>query len=186
MNDLKVSAVILAGGRATRLNGEDKGLYLFKNKPLISYVMSTLKHQITDVVISANRNLKQYQAFGYPVISDGNDDFEGPLKGLSEALNLCQYDKVLVTSCDMPFLPVNLLSVFEMQSNASIQIISVDKRLQLCFLMHKSLKTSLNVYLQSGGRRVMQWIKSLDYIEIEYQSDSHHFKNLNNPEDFLD
>jgi len=186
VNDLKVSAVILAGGRATRLNGEDKGLYLFKNKPLISYVISALKHQVTDLVISANRNLKQYQSFGHPVISDGNDDFEGPLKGLSEALNSCQFDKVLVTSCDMPFLPANLLDVFEVQSDVGLQIISVDKRMQLCFLMHKSLQTSLNEYLQSGGDRVMQWIKSLDHIEIEYQSGWHHFKNLNNPEDFLD
>lgn len=185
MNKLNVSAIILAGGRATRLNGEDKGLYLYENKPLISYVLAALKHQVADVVISANRNLKKYKNFGYPVVSDGNNDFEGPLKGLSEALVLCQFEKVLVTSCDMPFLPTNLLDIFELQSNADIQIVSVAGRMQLCFLMDKSLQLSLQEYLQSGGNRVMKWIKSLDYIEIEYQSDPEHFKNLNHPQDFI-
>ena len=185
MSHLKVSAVILAGGRATRLNGEDKGLYEFKNKPLISYVLHTLKNQCADIVISANRNLKQYQTFGYQVMTDGNNNFEGPLKGLSEAMQSCECEKILVTSCDMPFLPPNLIEVFDAQSNADVQIISVAGRMQLCFLIKKSLRAVLQAYLQSGGNRVMAWVKSLDYVEIEYQSDSHHFKNLNTPEDFL-
>jgi hypothetical protein len=32
----------------------------------------------------------------------------------------------------------------------------------------------------------MQWIKSNNYLEIEYIGDKKHFKNLNKAEDFLD
>lgn len=181
---MKFSAVILSGGRATRLNGVDKGLYLFQEKPLISYVLNRLKPFVSDIVISANRSIDEYQNFGYHVVSDGNADYEGPLKGLSEALDVCQQDKVLVTTCDMPFLPDNLLSLFNNKSESKIQIISVAQRMQLCFLMDKDLLASLNTYLSSGGKRVMQWIKSNNYSEIEYSGSESHFKNFNRPEDF--
>ena len=37
-----ISAVILAGGKARRMNGADKGLQLLQNKPLISHVIERL------------------------------------------------------------------------------------------------------------------------------------------------
>ncbi len=181
---MKISAVILSGGRATRLNGDDKGLCLFRNKPLIQHVLDVVAPQTLDIVISANRHLSSYQKFGFTVVSDGNKDFDGPLTGLSKALAHCKHNKVLVTTCDMPFIPNNLLSLFDESNGASIQIISVKQRLQLCFLMDITLKQSLDNYLQAGGNRVMQWIQSHDYHEIEYEGNSHDFNNLNTYQDF--
>jgi len=182
---LKVSAVILSGGRATRLNGEDKGLCLYQNKPLIRHVLEALECQVSDIVISANRYLETYEMLGYKVVEDGNDEFEGPLKGLSKALPYCKQSKVLVTTCDMPFIPSTLLTLFDEISTAPLQVISVKQRMQLCFLMDVNLQQSLNDYLKDGGNRVMQWIKSNEYYNIEYLGDPIHFKNLNTPEDFL-
>ena len=180
-----MSAIILAGGRATRLNNADKGLCLYRDKPLISHVLESIKPQVTDVVISANRNFEVYEQFGCSVISDGNDNFEGPLKGLSEALSFCKQSLVLVTTCDMPLIPSNLITLFDESSKAPLQVISVNQHMQLCFLMKKSLQTSLSDFVQAGGDRVMRWIKSHDYLEIEYSGDERHFKNLNTPEDFI-
>ena len=41
-----ISAVILAGGKARRMNGADKGLQLLQNKPLISHVIERLQPQV--------------------------------------------------------------------------------------------------------------------------------------------
>ena len=47
-----ISAVILAGGKARRMNGADKGLQLLQNKPLISHVIERLQPQVVDISIN--------------------------------------------------------------------------------------------------------------------------------------
>jgi len=182
---LNVSAIILAGGRATRLNGDDKGLCLYRGKPLIMHVLNSIAPQVSDIVISANRHIEAYEDLGYKVVSDGNNDFDGPLKGVAQALPFCKHNKVLVITCDMPFLPTNLLTLFDVSSPIKLQVISVNQRKQLCFIMDKRLKTSLFNYVQLGNNRVMQWLVLNDCQEIEYLGDDNAFNNLNNPEDFL-
>ena len=41
-----ITGVILAGGRARRMGGADKGLVLFNGKPLIEYVIDALEPQV--------------------------------------------------------------------------------------------------------------------------------------------
>jgi molybdopterin-guanine dinucleotide biosynthesis protein A len=61
------STLILAGGQATRMNGNDKGLVIWQDAPLISHVLKNLPKD--DVVISCNRNLAIYSQYGR-VVSD--------------------------------------------------------------------------------------------------------------------
>ena len=67
---LTVTGVILAGGQARRMGGEDKGLILFNHKPLIAHVITTLKPQVDTLIINANRNAEKYATYKYPVIND--------------------------------------------------------------------------------------------------------------------
>ena len=85
----------------------------------------------------------------------------------------------------MPFIPPNLIQLFDTQSEIPLQVIAVNHKMQLCFIMHQSLHDSLNAYLQSGGKRVMQWIKQNKHRVINYLGDAKDFRNLNTPEDFL-
>ena len=70
------SALILAGGRATRMEGLDKGLVLWHGKPLIAHVVENLKTQVDDVVISCNRSFDDYQQYGL-AIADTTPNFAG-------------------------------------------------------------------------------------------------------------
>ena len=81
-----VAAVILAGGKAKRMQGTDKGLITLKGKPMITYVINALNTQLDEIFINANRNKQQYQELGYPVISDLTDDYLGPLAGILSGL----------------------------------------------------------------------------------------------------
>ena len=56
-NPKQFSCIILAGGEGKRAGGSDKGLLLYKEKPLIEHVINTIKFQVDDIVISANRNI---------------------------------------------------------------------------------------------------------------------------------
>lgn len=103
-----ISSIILAGGRATRMNGVDKGLVQLQQKPLIQYVIERLATQVHEIIINANREIMQYQALGYPVLMDETADFIGPLAGISLGLKQAKHDYLLSVPCDSPLLPLDL------------------------------------------------------------------------------
>ena len=104
-----VTGLIYAGGRATRMGGVDKGLELFRGRPLIEAVIDRLKPQCASIVISANRNLERYAAWGYPVVRDLDDAFAGPLAALAAAgaQSVVMTEWVLTAPCDAPALSLS-------------------------------------------------------------------------------
>ena len=179
-----ISSIILSGGRATRMNGVDKGLVLLHQKPLIQHVIDRLAPQVDEILINANREITQYQAFGYPVLQDENNEFLGPLAGFSLGLQHCQYEYLLTVPCDSPLLPLNLaqqLMAALLEHKADIAVASNEANAHPVFcLCRKSVLPSLMAYLALGGRRVSVWQKSRNYIEVDF-SDT--FVNLNTLED---
>ena len=91
-----ITAVILSGGAGIRLGGVDKGLELFKGKPLIEHVIDNISGQVDDLLLCVNRNHQRYKEYGYPLISDSlehknitttKEHYQGPLAGITSAIN---------------------------------------------------------------------------------------------------
>jgi len=184
---MPISAIILSGGRATRMNGVDKGLVLLQSKPLIQHVIERLTPQVDEILINANRELTQYQALGYPVLQDEVEDFLGPLAGFSLGLQHAKHDYVLTVPCDSPLLPVDLaqrLMAALVENNAEIAVATSEDSTHPVFcLCKKTVLPSLTAYLQHGERRVSAWQKSQKYIEVDFSDNSEAFTNLNTLED---
>ncbi len=184
---MPISAIILSGGRATRMNGVDKGLVLLQNKPLIQHVIERLIPQADEILINANRELAQYQAMGYPVLQDEVEDFLGPLAGFSLGLQHGKHDYVLTVPCDSPLLPVDLaqrLMAALVENNAEIAVATSEDSTHPVFcLCKKTVLPSLTAYLQQGERRVSTWQKSQQYIEVDFSDCNEAFTNLNTFED---
>ena len=53
----EITGLILAGGRAQRMGGIDKGLIPFHHRPLIESAINRLKPQVGSIMINANRNI---------------------------------------------------------------------------------------------------------------------------------
>jgi len=53
-----------------RMGGVDKGLIEYQGRPLIEWALAALMPQVDQLVISANRNLDTYAAYGHRVLSD--------------------------------------------------------------------------------------------------------------------
>lgn len=81
-----LTGAILSGGQATRMGGLDKGLVTLGKIPLYQHVLQRLQPQVSGVIISANRNIEEYQKSGYPVLSDSISGFKGPLAGILTVL----------------------------------------------------------------------------------------------------
>ena len=104
----QITGLILAGGRAQRMGGIDKGLIPFHQKPLIEATIQRLKTQVGFILINANRNITKYAVYGYPVIMDETPDFSGPLAGFLMGLKNCKTPYLLTTPCDSPLFPEDL------------------------------------------------------------------------------
>ena len=178
------------------MNGVDKGLVLLQNKPLITHVVERLAPQVDEIFINANREIAQYQAFGYPVLKDiGQQDvtdeclrtYIGPLAGFCLGLQHAKHEYVLTVPCDSPLLPADLAQRLlggMAESLADIAVASSDGSAHPVFcLMKKNILPSLIAFLEAGERKVSAWQKSLNYIEVDFSDNANGFINLNTFED---
>lgn len=179
----KFSCIILAGGEGKRVGGQDKGLINYKDKTLVQHVIDAVKTQTDEIVISANRNVKEYETYGYKVVADITDEYRGPLAGIAAALPHCRNDWVLVVPCDMPFLADDLIEKLSNDlTDNDICIAETEDRLQLVFLVNKKILPSLTHSLQNNQLRLMQWAKS-QKMKVHQFDKSLYFKNFNDTDD---
>lgn len=181
----KFSCIILAGGKGRRVNGQDKGLINYKNKSLVKHVIDSLTPIVNEIIISANRNIKEYEQLGYRVVPDINDDFSGPLAGLAAALPYCSNDEVFIAPCDMPLLTTAVFQqLADSIKNKTLCIAEADEKLQPVFVMNKKLQLSIDQSLHNNQPRLMQWAKAQQPNIIHFQENSS-FKNFNTADDFI-
>ncbi len=184
---MAISSIILSGGRATRMNGVDKGLVTLQQNPLIAHVIARLQPQVDELLINANREIANYQSFGYPVLQDETDDFLGPLAGFLLGLKHAKHDYVLTVPCDSPLLPLDLVEKLlngMTEALADIAVASSDGDTHPVFcLMKKSVLPSLTAFLEQGERKVSAWQKSQKYVEVDFSDNSDGFINLNTFDD---
>jgi len=183
-----ISGVILAGGRAKRMGGQDKGLLSVNNQPMIKLILEQLAPQVNNIIINANRNIEEYQKFHHPVISDDNSsDFHGPLAGMLSAIKSSNSDYILSVPCDSPFFPADLsqrLLDKLLNHNADICVVHDGERMQPVFALIKtSLADSLQAYLDGGDRKIDLWYQQHHTVLADLSDCKNISLNINTPEE---
>ena len=186
-----ITGLILAGGRAQRMGGIDKGLIPFHGKPLIESAIAKLKLQVQTIVINANRSITKYATYGYPVVMDETPDFSGPLAGFSVGLKVCKTPYLLTSPCDSPLLPNNLTELLAAEmERGDFQLVYASSKeadgkvwAQPVFcLMRSNLQDSLNQFLQKGDLKIDRWFKELRTSTVVFD-DPLVFANVNTPDE---
>jgi molybdopterin-guanine dinucleotide biosynthesis protein A len=187
MYSTDISGVVLAGGRGSRLGGEDKGLVDVNSRPMISYCIERFAPQVSTLFINANRSLTTYRELGFPVITDQVADFAGPLAGIAAALSSCKTSYLATVPCDSPFLPTDLVERLAsplQDSQAAVSVAISGGRPQPVFaVIATQLYESLYDYLTSGGRKIMTWYRQQTIVEVDFGPDDSPFANINSPAD---
>ncbi len=200
--------MVLAGGRATRMGGVDKGLQLFRGQPLAEIALGRLRLQDCGapglIGINANRNQMHYANLGVPVWSDTVPDYPGPLAGFLTALRQCEgrYPYMLTVPCDSPLFPLDLLSRLatalitekceiampmapEVQADGSTLL-----RPQPVFcLVRTELADDLQAFIESGGRKIGAWTARHRQIKLGFDAqgdDTRAFANINTLDELHD
>lgn len=189
---MSIAGCILAGGAGARMGGQDKGLVLWRGRPLIESVMERFSPQVDMLVISANRHLNQYTHYGHPVLTDVETGFPGPLGGMERALHhihLTPHEWLAVVPCDAPLLPLHLVS----HLHAALKGVHADVAYartpdgdQPVFcLLHRVLWSSLQAFLEGGGRKVQHWFDACSAVPVPFMEDRDAFFNINTPDALL-
>jgi len=182
----KVSGVVLAGGLARRMGHQDKGLVQFNNKSLISYALAAMAPLADQLLISANRNHDRYRQFGYLVIGDGNDRFDGPLAGILAAMRHARYPVLLTMPCDSPlFTGKHLRKVLSaLSDDADIAVAFDGQRLHPVFAaLRTHLQADLETYMHRGERKLQTWFNQHKTINVDFSDSPEIFANINTPEE---
>jgi len=186
LNKHNVTAVILAGGKGSRMDGKDKGLVALANRPLIEYVIDAIKPQTETLILNANRNQEQYSHYGYPVISDSLDDFQGPLAGYYSALKCAETSHIVTLPCDGPLLPSDLVERLILalnKNNAEIAVAHDGERMQPVYsLIPITLSDSLKSFLDTGERKIDIWYKQHRIALADFSDCPQTFRNINTTE----
>lgn len=94
---MRFTGAVLAGGKSSRF-GQDKALYIYRNKPLIHWVLDSLNSASEKLVIASHS-----LGLTIPVYADLKPNCHS-LGGIHAALSYAKNDWVAIAACDLPFL----------------------------------------------------------------------------------
>ena len=182
-----ITGLVLAGGRARRMGGIDKGLVDLGGKPMIEHVLAALRPQVGRLLINANRTLEAYARFGVPVVTDTIEGFQGPLAGIYSGLAVVETPYLLTAPCDSPLLAPDLAACMVRALDAEQADLAVahdGQRQQPVFLLlRRELAPDLQAYLAGGDRKIDLWFARhrVANADLGHRRDS--FVNVNDPEE---
>ncbi|MDY1039119.1 molybdenum cofactor guanylyltransferase MobA [Lelliottia sp. CFBP8978] len=181
----EITGVVLAGGRATRMGGKDKGLQELNGKQLWQYVADTLSGQVNRIAISANRHIDIYQQSGYPVLQDNLSDYPGPLAGILSVMKHSDGEWFLFCPCDTPFIPACLAErlLRQRQDAPVVWVHDGERDHPTIALINRILIPRLEAYLASGERRVMIFMRQVGGHAVSFNDLKSAFININTTED---
>lgn len=186
--------VILAGGRATRMGGGDKGFRRVAGRRLIDRVIDRLVPQLGVMAINANGDPLRFAEFGVPVLADPLPDHPGPLAGVLAGMDWAASlgaAQVVTAAADTPFFPCDLVVRLQAAAGPSGLALAATcdaagrVRAQPTFgLWPVALRDDLRAALEGGLRKIVIWTDrhaaGLAVFEAEVMDP---FFNINTPDD---
>jgi molybdopterin-guanine dinucleotide biosynthesis protein A len=183
-----VTGLVLAGGRASRMGGIDKGLRDHLGMPLALHALRRLAPQVGAVMMNANRNHAAYEAMGVPVWPDDVAGFAGPLAGMLAGLRHCATRYLVSVPCDTPNFPTDLVARLAEglgDAEMAMALTREEGRLQpqpVFCLMHTSLTDRLAAFVAGGEARIGRWAEQQRCAQVVFD-DARDFFNANTLED---
>jgi molybdopterin-guanine dinucleotide biosynthesis protein A len=190
----QLSAIVLAGGQSSRM-GTDKALVEIEGQPMLLrvcevafsctpwvYVVSGWNHRYQPILDDRVKFVQEVSLVKdiYP---------HGPLVGFAQGLQQVKTDWVLLLACDMPCLSPEELYRWMQE----LPHLSLDTRVALarnrkgwwepmCGFYRRDCQSSLDAFIQSGGRSFQRWLESQKVYELRAHDPEMLF-NCNTPAD---
>jgi len=185
---MNLSAVVLAGGKSTRMGGVDKGLLEYNGRKMIEWSLDVVRPLVQRLLISCNRNITDYMPLADAVVCDRIAGSLGPLAGVHAAMEVVDTAALLVLPCDTPLINEALLDKLVASAvqnpEAIVYIVGATGVHPLHAIIPLSLKQDLEDYLIDGGRAVQKWYAKHKVVELQLSEGEEALMiNVNRPEE---
>ncbi len=187
----EISAVILAGGKGSRL-GQDKAFLVLDGEPLIARTVARLAQLSDDIIVVTNQPAP-YRALGLTarLVPDERPGV-GALMGLYSGLKAATCAYAVAVACDMPFLNLALLRHMHSLAEGYDVVVPRLGRYQepLHAVYSKRCLPNIERQLHQGRRRIVSFFSEVRVRHIEeaalerYDPQLRSFLNVNTPEDW--
>ena len=194
MQRQEIAAVILAGGKASRMNYQDKALLTLHGTPLIEHVIVRARDQVARVLLSVNHNAHLYEYLQLPLIPDYSNQYAGPLVGIYSAMQWLKQNRrdsgIKYLACfaaDAPHFPDDVVSSLYrslLESRSQIAFCVCDNQIQpLCSLWKLEKAECIETALEQGifGPKLLLPRLANVLVEIPFD-DPGYFININSEE----
>ena len=184
-----VSAGILAGGKSSRM-GRPKALLPFDGQPLIVHIVRQLQELLADIVVVA---AAEQELPPLPVTLVRDDvAYQGPVGGIYYGLRAIGKEVCFVTSCDVPFLNLSLISylISQIENYDVVAPYWQDRFQPLHAVYRRSVLPLLQQQLERGELRpifLYEKVRTRKVSEDEirrFDPEGLSFLNMNTPEDY--
>ena len=176
--------VLLAGGRATRMGGGDKGLLPLGHGTILSALIDRLGPQCGPLAINANGDPARFAHLGLPVLPDPLPDWPGPLVGILAGMRWAASlgaEVVVSAAADTPAPPADLVE--RLSAAGPLAIAATPDGWQPTFgLWPVALADDLETALRAGTRKILAWTERHGATRVEWP-DADAFFNINTPDD---
>lgn len=186
-----ITGIVLAGGRARRMGGIDKGLVPLCGRAMIEHVLDHLSGQVGTVVINANRNSDTYAALpghhGCRIVPDRDGSYAGPLSGMSAGLRAAATPWCVTVPCDSPLMGTDIVQRLYRALQAGGADIAVahdgERAHPVVTLLSADLAPSIDAFLESGERKIDRWFDRHNWVHADFSDAPEYFINVNTEEE---
>jgi molybdopterin-guanine dinucleotide biosynthesis protein A len=184
---VKVTGVIQAGGRSTRMGGEPKALLELGGKRIIERVVDVLGGVLDELLVVTNTP-DRYAFLGLPMVADAFPD-GGALGGIYTGLRAAGGDAAFTVACDMPFLhPAIVRMVVDRASEGDVVIPRTGEQLETMHAVYaKACLPPMETRLRAGRLKIIGFFPDVRVVELDAAPMARHrapeiaFMNVNTP-----
>jgi len=163
---MRVTGVVQAGGKSTRMGGEPKALIELGGRRIVERVVAAITPVVDDVLVVTNTP-EHYAFLGLPMVGDVFPD-HGSLGGIYSGLKAAAGDVVFTVACDMPFLRPDVARlVIDRAADADVVIPRVGEQLETMHAAYaKACLPHIEDRLRAGRLRIVGFFEAVRVLEI--------------------
>jgi len=176
-----VSALILAGGRATRMGGVDKHLIEIDGETILARLARVLAPRVAEVIVAAARDVPGFRTVRDPI------EGVGPLAGIAAGLAAARTPWLLVIAGDMPYLTGGVVDALLAARADDLDAVGVRANglpEPLVCVLHARARAAAERRL-AAGRYKASGLLTDEHLRVRWLDgvDPQALRNVNRPED---
>ncbi len=188
MRETTLGAAILAGGRARRLGGVNKGALPLGSSAIVDRQLEAIRTVATHIFVVGGA-AEAWARRGLRVVPDELPD-TGPLGGIWTALSQSPCDRTLILACDLPFVTATLLARIAAEPGDVVVPRSARGLEPLCAIYSARCLADIRSRIDRGALEASTLPAGVDVVELgpeivaAYDPDGRLFLNVNTPHDY--